>query len=73
MENTNRSLFGIDGIVGMLIATVLLLGILVYLTILAIGAQQGNADNFYELKDPKGIKMISTSNGAHWVDVKDGK
>jgi hypothetical protein len=70
MENTSRSVFGLDGVAGMLIATVLLLGILVYLTVLAIGAQQGNADKFYEIKDAKGIKMISTQNASHRVDVK---
>ena len=73
MENTNRNLFGIDGIVGMLIATVLLLGILAYLTTLAIGAQQGNANKFYEIKDAKGIQAISTDNINHRVVVDQTK
>jgi hypothetical protein len=70
MENTSRGVFGLDGVTGMLIATVLLLGILVYLTILAIGAQQVGAEKFYEIKDEKSIQMKDTGNAAHWVDVK---
>lgn len=63
----NRSVFALDGITGMLVATVLLLSILVVLTINAIGVQQNNASSFYELKDAKQIKMISTENSAHRV------
>ena len=70
MENTNRSVFALDGVTGMLIATVLLLGILVFLTVLGLGAQQAGADNFYEIKDPKGIQMDSTANATHRVNVK---
>ena len=47
-ENTSRSVFSIHGITGMLIATVLLLSILVFLTIQAIGVQQANATNAYD-------------------------
>lgn len=68
--NENRGLFVLDGITGMLIATVLLLAILVALTWAAIGAQNRNANNFYEIKDAKSIKMIDTTSGSHKVDVK---
>ena len=47
-ENTNRSVFSIHGITGMLIATVLLLAILVFLTINAVSVQQANATNAYD-------------------------
>ena len=47
-ENTNRAVFGLNGVTGMLIATVLLLSILVGLTIWGIGVQQGSASNFYD-------------------------
>ncbi|MBP3675276.1 MAG: DUF4006 family protein, partial [Campylobacter sp.] len=40
MENTNRSVFSLSGVTGMLIATALLLSILVVLTYLGIVAQQ---------------------------------
>jgi len=47
-ENTNRSVFGINGVTGMLIATVLLLSILVFLTVWGIGVQQASATNPYD-------------------------
>ena len=48
--NENRSVFALDGVTGMLIATVLLLSILAGLTVLGIGAQNANATNFYKIK-----------------------
>jgi nitrate reductase gamma subunit len=68
--NENRSVFALSGITGMLIATVLLLTILAGLTVLAIGTQSGNATNFYKVKNEKSIKMFSTENAKHIVDVK---
>ena len=62
MENTNRNVFGLDGITGMLIATVLLLGILAGLTVWGISAQQYAADNPYEITNPQAIKMIDSEN-----------
>ena len=47
-ENTNRGVFGLHGVTGMLIATVLLLSILVVLTIWGLGVQQQSASNFYD-------------------------
>lgn len=66
----NRSIFALDGITGMLIATVLLLSILAGLTVLGLGAQQANAAKFYQVENEKDIKMISTENGAHRVEVQ---
>jgi len=68
--NENRGLFVLDGITGMLIATVLLLSILAALTVAGLGAQSGSANNFYEIKDAKSIKMIDATSGSHVVDVK---
>lgn len=68
--NENRSVFALDGVVGMLIATALLLGILVYLSIGAMNVQTASAENFYKIKDEKSIKMFSTENAKHLVDVK---
>jgi len=70
MENTNRGVFALDGVTGMLIATVLLLGILVFLTVLGLGAQQANADKFYKIENEKSIEMINTSNAAKRVIVE---
>ena len=68
--NENRSIFALDGITGMLIATALLLSILAGLTVLAIGTQNANATNFYKIQDEKSIKMFSVDNTKHLVDVK---
>jgi hypothetical protein len=62
MENTNRNVFGLDGITGMLIATVLLLSILAVLTVWGISAQQEAADKPYEIPNPQAIKMIDSEN-----------
>jgi len=69
-DNTNRSIFALDGITGMLIATALLLSILAGLTVWGISAQQNNADKFYIIKDAKSIKMIDKNAGAHRVVVQ---
>lgn len=66
----NRSIFALDGITGMLIATVLLLIILAGLTVWGLDVQQGSAANFYQIENEKDIKMISTENAKHLVDVK---
>ena len=68
--NENRSVFALDGITGMLIATVLLLGILAFLTIWNMSVQNANAENFYKIENEKSIKMISRDNAKHFVDVK---
>jgi hypothetical protein len=60
--NENRSIFALDGITGMLIATVLLLSILAFLTVNAMKVQDANAENFYELKNETSIKRISVDN-----------
>lgn len=69
MENTNRNVFGLHGIAGMLIATVLLISILVVLTILGLKAQQEVANKPYEIKNPQAIKMIDKGN-ANLIDRK---
>jgi len=65
-ENTNRAVFGLSGVTGMLIATVLLLSILVFLTVWGIGVQQGSASNFYDptpiTSNLDNVKMNSTEN-----------
>jgi hypothetical protein len=68
--NENRSVFALDGVTGMLIATVLLLSILVFLTIQALGVQNAQASNYYDIKDESSIQMNSVDNAKHLVDVK---
>jgi hypothetical protein len=64
-ENTNRGVFALDGVTGMLIATVLLLAILAFLTVWGIGVQQGSASNYYNpapILDINNIKANSVDN-----------
>ncbi len=69
MENkTRRMCLNINGLLGGVIATVLLLSILGALVYWAIIVQQENATKFYELKDETTIKMRSTTNADHWQD-----
>ncbi|MFV0482048.1 MAG: DUF4006 family protein [Campylobacteraceae bacterium] len=62
MENTNRHVFSIHGVTGMLIATVLLLSILGVLTYLGVKTQQSVADKPYTIENPEQIKMIDKQN-----------
>ncbi len=68
--NENRSVFALDGVTGMLIATVLLLSILAFLSVNAVSVQHAQAQNFYKIKDEKSIKRIDTESYKHVVDVK---
>ncbi|WP_457592381.1 DUF4006 family protein [Hydrogenimonas sp.] len=63
------SAFGIDGIAGMLIATVLLLTILAGLVTAAIKTQQATAQQSYEIVDPLSIQRIGPdlSNETHVI------
>ena len=63
------SIFSLDGITGMLIATVLLLSILAGLTVWGLGVQNANQDKFYKITNEKSIKMNDTSSHAQRVMV----
>jgi len=70
-ENPTRRLcFNLNGLMGGLIATVLLLSILVGLTAWDINVQKANADTFYKIQNPSGIKFKSDDNYKHYVIVK---
>ncbi len=68
-ENTRRGLFTLSGITGMLIATVLLLSILAFLTMNAIAVQQKQAKHFYDpapiVNSLDNVKMISKDNAKY--------
>jgi len=55
-ENTNRNVFGLHGVTGMLIATVLLLSILAFLTVKGISAQRAVANKPYTINNISNIK-----------------
>jgi hypothetical protein len=68
-ENTSRSAFGINGVAGMLTATVLLLGILAFLVTTAVKVQQANAQKPYDptpiVSSLDNVKMISKENAKY--------
>jgi hypothetical protein len=70
MNENERGLFSFQhGIVGMLIATVLLLSILAFLTVNAISVQKANAENFYTIdQDLNSLKMNSPDNHTKWIN-----
>lgn len=70
MENTNRSVFALNGVTGMLIATVLLLSILGCLTYLGILAQKDVAIKPYTIENVNAIKFKSVDNAKH-VKIKE--
>ena len=69
MMEKQGSAFGIHGIAGMLIATVLLLTILAGLVTAAIKTQQATAQQSYEIVDPLSIQKIGAdlSNETHVI------
>lgn len=67
MNENERGLFALNGITGMLIATVLLLTILAGLTCVGIIAQQDNAQKFYKINtNLDGLKANSADNSSHY-------
>ncbi len=69
-NKTRRMCFNINGLLGGILATLLLLSILGYLTVQAIAVQQANATTQYKLVDESNIQMISTDNYKHYQVVK---
>ncbi len=70
-NKTRRMCFNLNGLLGGVIATLLLLSILAFLTMWAIKVQQENATKFYQLQDETNIQMKSTDNIKHRVMVKE--
>ncbi len=68
-ENTKRGVFRLNGVTGMLIATVLLLSILAVLTVWGILVQQASASNYYDpapiTSSLDNVKMNSTANADY--------
>lgn len=72
-ENTNRGVFALNGVTGMLIATVLLLSILAGLTFWGISAQQGVMQKPYTFKNDKQVKEFGSKRGDHIIIEKKVK
>lgn len=74
MNESERGLFKLNGITGMLIAVVLLLSILGTLVVSAILVQQKEATNHYQInKDLNALKMNNTENHKYYQLVDNGK
>jgi hypothetical protein len=67
-NKTRRMCFNINGLLGGILATLLLLAILAFLVTQAIAVQKANATNFYEIKDPTHIKANSAANADHRIN-----
>ncbi|AJC85895.1 DUF4006 family protein [Campylobacter sp. RM16704] len=67
MENSNRCVFSLSGVSGMLIATVLLLSILAGLTIWGLKAQQDVMQKPYKLEKAEQIKMFDSKREEHII------
>ncbi len=73
-ENTSRGLFTLSGITGMLIATLLLLSILAFLEMHAIGIQKAEAKHYYDptpiVSSLDNVKEISKDNAKYDLSVR---
>ncbi len=73
MENENRCVFALNGVTGMLIATVLLLSILAGLTFLGIKAQQGVMQKPYEFVNADKLKSNEGAKRSQYIIIKGEK
>ena len=68
-ENTSRGLFKLNGITGMLIATLLLLSILAFLIMNAIKIEARESKHYYDpapiVNSLDNVKMISKDNAKY--------
>ncbi|EAI3905396.1 MULTISPECIES: DUF4006 family protein [Campylobacter] len=67
MENSNRCVFSLSGVSGMLIATILLLSILAGLTILGLKTQQDVMQKPYKIENAEQIKMFDSKREEHII------
>jgi len=66
LNENERNVFALDGVTGYLIAVVLLLSILAFLTVNAISAQANNARAYYKIdQNLDAIKFKSKDNYTH--------
>lgn len=63
-----NSLFGLNGIGGLLIAVALLLSIVGVLGTLAVTTQAANADKPYSAENLNQVKMFSTGNAPYQIE-----
>ena len=74
MNNNERGVFSLHGLIGYFITVALLLSILAYLTVNAIMVQNREATNYYKInQNLDGLKMNSSDNHTHYQLVGNGK
>jgi len=66
VNETRRLCFNLNGLLGGIIATVLLLGILAFLTMWNISVQKANAEKYYTIDNPSAIQMRNADNIQHY-------
>ncbi|EAK9869403.1 DUF4006 family protein [Campylobacter lari] len=67
MENSNRCVFSLSGVSGMLIATVLLLSILAGLTVWSLKTQHDVMQKPYKIENAEQIKMFDSKREEHII------
>ncbi|MCV3422661.1 DUF4006 family protein [Campylobacter lari] len=67
MENSNRCVFSLSGVSGMLIATILLLSILSGLTVWGLKTQQDVMQKPYKIENAEQIKMFDSKREEHII------
>ncbi len=67
MEEYERGVFSFHGVIGMAIATALLLSILVGLSIWGLKVQQDSATKPYEINNISNVQMISDDNSQYSI------
>ncbi len=65
-----NGMFGVNGLLGLLVAVVLLLTVVFIFGVNAVSTQKREATNYYKIEKPFGINMIDTNNVSHVKDAK---
>lgn len=65
-----NGLFGVNGLLGFLVAVVLVVGLAIGFGILAVCVQSDNAQNYYKIENYKEIKAQSAENKDFFQDVR---
>ncbi|WP_299326799.1 DUF4006 family protein [uncultured Helicobacter sp.] len=65
-----NGLFGVNGLLGFLVAVVLVVGLAIGFGTLAVSVQSNNAQNYYKIENYKEIKAQSVENKDFFQDVR---
>ncbi len=65
-----NGLFGINGLLGFLVAVLLVVGLAIGFGIVAADVQKSNSTNYYQIKDSQNIESKSVDNKKFYQDAK---